>query len=137
MRKELRKGNLITVVATQDEFYWLEQGKELMLNGRAFDVSSYRYEKGVYVFTGLYDDVETELMCRKQKKQEQENTDGNKILVFLFELFQAYQETFEEATCTMVLPTGKFRLYSSALSSAFYDITIPPPKPGNLSVFFS
>jgi hypothetical protein len=129
MRKELKEKTLQTVVVCENDFHWLEPGREILVQNRAFDVSSYKYENGNYIFTGLFDDEETILLSQLQKKQEEENTAGNKALVQLLDLFPASQESVDTELLLLTAILKQYPNFDSRLSSKYESIITPPPKP--------
>src|SRR5437773_2601131 len=71
MRETLEEKNLQTIVLTSDQFSWIKEGKEILLEGRLFDVKYYSIENNDYHFSGLVDEKETELVKQLSKECDQ------------------------------------------------------------------
>jgi hypothetical protein len=57
--ERLEKGKQVQVVLPAKEVVWEEEGKELWVGNRMFDVSSYTVTNDQYYLIGVYDDHET------------------------------------------------------------------------------
>jgi hypothetical protein len=57
--ERLEKEKPVQVVLSAKEVVWEEEGKELWVGDRMFDVSTYTVTNGQYYLTGVYDDHET------------------------------------------------------------------------------
>jgi hypothetical protein len=70
MMERMEKQHLTAIQVPVDEFHWYEKDKEILVEGRMFDVKSIRLQSGTYYITGLFDEQETELELALQKKME-------------------------------------------------------------------
>lgn len=59
--ERLRTEDLVQVVIPATGVVWEEEGRELWVGDRMFDVASYTLENGSYYLTGVFDDDETEI----------------------------------------------------------------------------
>jgi hypothetical protein len=59
--ERLQTEDRVTVVVPAAKVVWEEEGRELWVGDRMFDVSSYTIVGGNYHLTGVYDDDETEV----------------------------------------------------------------------------
>jgi len=57
--KAFAEKELQTIVLPENEVNWYEQGKEIMVNGKMFDLKAYSICKGVFTAIGVYDEEET------------------------------------------------------------------------------
>ena len=64
---------LQTITVSPEEFHWVEQGKEIMIEGKLFDVESYKTEGNKVLLTGFFDDKEDELMKHVKELTEQKD----------------------------------------------------------------
>ena len=128
MKERLEANDLHSVTISENDVHWINNGKELLINGRLFDVWSSHLRNGVYVFSGLYDEEETSFLGQIQK--DQQNNNGNsKQLAQLFQLLQSfYNNTPEEIVLPENNPGSKFISGSPALVSQYISIFSPPPQ---------
>src|SRR5436190_19660810 len=61
MKEKLEQSSLHTVLLMANKVQWTQAGKEVIIEGKMFDVDSYFIENGCYHFKGLFDDDETVL----------------------------------------------------------------------------
>lgn len=61
MEKKLEQATLTTLSVPVTAIEWVVPGKEIIVNGRLFDIKSQHTENGRMVVTGLYDDEEKAL----------------------------------------------------------------------------
>jgi hypothetical protein len=59
--ERFEKEMLQTISVATESIYWVEPGKEALINGRLFDVESYRTEGSNLSLTGFFDDEEEEI----------------------------------------------------------------------------
>ncbi len=128
MKERLEAQVLHKVSIPADKIHWIKQGKEIMLNGRMFDIRSVKFQSGEYVISGLYDEEETVLLAQLQKDQ-QNNTDHSKQLIQIFQLLQTIYHDPQEEFVLPVNETGSlFITVTTPLSSQFISIFTPPPQ---------
>jgi hypothetical protein len=70
MMERMEKQHLTAIQVPAEEFHWYEKGREILVDGKMFDVKSIRLHNGTYFITGLFDEQETELKLVLQKKME-------------------------------------------------------------------
>jgi hypothetical protein len=70
MMERMEKQNLTAIQVPVEEFYWYEKDREIIVDGKMFDVKSIRLHNGTYYITGLFDEQETELELVLEKKME-------------------------------------------------------------------
>lgn len=58
MKERLKRESLVCVSQRADQLVWLENGKEVLVNGHMFDVESWEQKGGMVYLTGLYDTQE-------------------------------------------------------------------------------
>jgi len=91
MKEKLEQQSLHTITVTAKDFQWIEEGNEIMIDGKMFDIHSYSQQNGTYFFTGLFDEEETRLVQQLEKTTD--HTSENKILNLFFQnsMFIIYQ----------------------------------------------
>jgi hypothetical protein len=129
-REKLRKSLLQTIHIKETEVKWTEAGKEILINGRLFDVEEFRTEKDLLTITGLFDDEETkcqnqlEAMCNSRSNREKE------VLLKHFQLppYTCYhQNSFQfnsSASIDKIFPGENV----SKREEIFIKIPSPPPQ---------
>lgn len=128
MKERLESQILQTVVLPEEEILWVKDGKEILVNGRMFDIRSAYLQNGEYVFTGLYDDDETQLLKQLQNNQQKSNSE-DQLLVHLFQFLQSFyhNQQPEFAFCENI-DFDKLFAITPSLHSGFLSIFSPPPQ---------
>lgn len=126
MKKEFEKGTLQTVILPENEVMWMDK-HEIWVNNSMFDIATKKLEKGVYTFTGLYDEDETKLI-EKQKESSEKNNEQNKILSQLLNSLPIFCNLSEELyhfknPCSLF-----YSFLSEHCEEPFKKILIPPPQ---------
>gem|GEM_PF-3208712 len=62
VEERLQSEALVTLSIPASGVQWLEEGRELLINGKMFDIKSYLQKDGYLVATGVYDEGETWIM---------------------------------------------------------------------------
>src|SRR5687768_10547755 len=71
MREETHSAELTTLILEKKDLHWMEEGRELLIDERMFDlvrITSINDDK--VEVTGVYDDAETELYAQLNKSLE-------------------------------------------------------------------
>lgn len=119
---------LVTISVPVADVQWMEEGREVMIKGRMFDLESYKEEAGTFTATGVYDDAETEAMEWLRHFNDREQS---ALVIQLLLLSQTF------AALLFLLPSlarSKTRLRHTAgitpqLSASFHpDVFYPPRK---------
>lgn len=118
--------SLVQLRIAADKVQWMDK-KEIVVNGRMFDIKKSELKDGWYTFTGHYDDPETKLLRKQQKAQQQK--DGQQTLLQVFKsLQQLYYESqdpgFWPATASLPPPL----LRKAPLLTAYLVVSTPPPR---------
>ena len=73
MTEKMEHAQLIELAIQDTAVHWVKPGKELLVNGKLFDVKTVAHQNGVTHFTGLYDHEETAIIAhiRNQMHKEQ------------------------------------------------------------------
>ncbi len=128
MNERLETEVLQTLAVPENNIIWIKKGKEILVNGRMFDIKSTHLQNGVYVFKGLYDERETALLKQLQKNQ-QNGSSENKLFVQLFQFLQSFyhNQQPEFAFCEN-MDFENFFAKTPSLHSGFVTILSPPPQ---------
>jgi hypothetical protein len=119
---------IVTLHIAQKDIVWEAQGKELLYDGKLFDVKTIQQNKDSIICSGWYD-VEEENVQKKNTyitKQHTENHKHSKATYFFTYLFF---EKFVETTLQKTLYEKLvYNSYSKQLINCFQTKKAPPPK---------
>lgn len=129
MRNKLHSAVLHTIILDKKEVHWVKSGKEIIINGRMFDVKSFSVHNSTITLTGLYDDDET-VLVEQVRKDRQHNLPGTTQLSQLFQFLQTlYNSSCNgEIKFAIVLKKKYLNIQTAPLLSPFISRSIPPPK---------
>lgn len=128
MEHALDKEALTTISFPASEVVWYEEGREVMVEGRMFDIKTYAIKDGVFTAQGIYDEEETKVvnMMKGNWSEAQQSHVVVQLLLlshciiliaFLIYLFNAIK-----------LKAVSKMLLTATYLSPFLAITVPPPK---------
>ena len=127
--ERLEQQSLHTIILSKNDVHWIKNKKEILVDGKMFDVKSFIVENGHYKFTGLFDEEETAIaeMIETGFKNDSES---NKL--FLSNLFSWLQTVYPNNSEDLIVirqqdqtPTG---FVTFSLPSPFKAIITPPPQ---------
>lgn len=129
MKEKLEEQVLQTITVSEKNVQWVKKNKEILFNGKMFDVKSFSIENGLFKFTGLYDDEETALNEQMENNFNKNNKSSSLLISNLFQWLQsAYPGDNNEMLVienqTKLIP----RLINTMLTSPFKAILTPPPQ---------
>jgi hypothetical protein len=82
MLERLEKENVQTLYIPAAEFKWFKKDREILVNGKMFDVKSVNLTGNVYTVKGIFDDLETELNTKLEKSAENKNAANNNNVIY-------------------------------------------------------
>ena len=77
MLHRMEKESLQTLHLKKGELVWFKKNKELLVDGKLFDVKSIRFENEMAIVKGLYDDKEDELVYNIRNHQTEKKGDAS------------------------------------------------------------
>ena len=129
MEEKLERGSLREVRLPETSLVWYEEGRELIIDDKLFDVLSIRIENGIAIVSGLFDYEETRLkekVERLHRKQEKENEGGSDFLVSFSAFF------IEDHAVSLHHPVPFVLIHNSywqfRIIEPIQDIHYPPPR---------
>jgi hypothetical protein len=129
MNRQLESKMLHTITLSKKNVHWQRDGKELIINGRMFDVKNFQYAGDDKIsFTGLYDEDETALINKIKENQQSETNTGGKLLAQLFQLLQSSFSDSPSDGFTPALTNNHFPGSEQRLATPFIIILAPPPQ---------
>jgi hypothetical protein len=129
MKHRLHESLLTTITLPANEVNWIVRGKEISVNGRYFDIRFLEVVGENLVFTGLFDDEETDLVDKLKNAEEQCMVAEEEIMSPLFQFLQSSYDALQDETFSLLTagshnPANK----SIVLPSVFLGILTPPPQ---------
>ena len=129
MKEELEKGMLQRITISKDDLHWVEQGKEILVNGKMFDVEDLVHEGNYVTVTGLYDEDETSLISILNRLQSENSRGNNHLLAAFFKCMQSvFCDSFNPHTLRQSGDIHLFDMRTPALRDQFSRIPVPPPQ---------
>lgn len=130
MKEELEKQSLCSVTVHESKIVWMKPGKEILVNGKMFDIKSSETSKGYTTFTGLYDEEETLLNRLLDETWKRKSTDqNNNIITHLFHLLKGFFNEKNSLENNLLAETNSYReLPATKLTSSFIPLITPPPQ---------
>ena len=127
MKEKLETSLLQTITINEKDVVWMDD-HEIWVNEYMFDIHTKKLVNGIYTFTGLFDEQETNLV-NKHKDTTEKNKEENQLLSSLFQLLQsAFIEDEANSLLTGLIITEYRPLILRNISSPFINIITPPPQ---------
>lgn len=130
-RKERFENELLqTISIAKEKVNWLEEGKEMLVEGKHFDVKAIKNAGDQLVCTGFFDKKEDRVAEKISDLNTQKNISGHaQIRTFKFLFLPAYKEviTFSIQHKWHAYAV-KFPLYVESLANIHYPVKAPPPR---------
>jgi len=128
MEVQMEAGALHSITVSATDVIWIKKGKEIIIEGRMFDIKTFSYKGNNYDFTGLFDDEESILM--KQMEENENSSRDNKKIAQLIQLLQIVYKDLNDINDISVLSlNNKFILdKENTLPLRFIPIITPPPQ---------
>ena len=129
--QRLNSENLQTINISAEKLVWVKARKEVLINGRLFDVKSFKTSGVDILLSGFYDTKEDKLVGNIQNLNNPKNgatSPVNQVTIkFLF--FANYKESISfSIQNNWQIINRQFPVYSEAVSTVTYAATAPPPK---------
>ena len=130
MEEAIEEHVLYSINVAEKKVHWIEKGKEIIIDGRMFDIKTLKFKDGVYTFTGLFDDEETLLVKQLEEKHKGGSVSDNKMMTLLFQwLRSVFNETHKENVSAANLLSQQFFISNKMpVLSQFISILTPPPR---------
>jgi hypothetical protein len=126
MKQRLETRQLKTIVLPENAVVWIDK-HEISINGQMFDIDSKKLENGIYTFTGLYDDDETELIKQQQGTTEKDKQQ-NKLLAQFFKNLPVFCNQYDLSFNPSLKSYSYMVLGSQNIVEPFQKIPTPPPQ---------
>lgn len=131
-RTERFESELIqTISVPLEKVHWVEHGKEVLINGKLFDVESFETSGNNLILTGFYDQTE-DLLVEQSSNLVQQKENANSPfnhLVVKFMFFPIYNENLSFTVHNnWQIIESLFGLYTRTPISQSFPEPAPPPK---------
>lgn len=122
---------LQTINISAEKILWIKPGKEILTDGKLFDVKSFKISGKTVTFTGFYDSKEDKLVRHIWDIHHQKKDSGNPLdyLTIKFLFYPKYNHTNNfliQNNWQMI--ASQYPVYSETISLLSYPIVAPPPK---------
>ncbi len=129
IKERLEENLLHTIRVKNDDYRWIKPGKEIMVEGRMFDIKHYREVGSETEFTGLYDEEETALNQVADNLLHKQSRQKNMLLSQLVHLLQCvFFHPADESLAGFPVQLLFYPVGSDALPLTYYPIITPPPQ---------
>lgn len=122
---------LKTVTVKADKINWIEVGREILVEGKLFDVKSFKISGNNILLTGFFDDKEEKLVKHIGDIEQQKSKSGSPLnqLAVKFLFLPNYKETatFPIQNNWQII-VSQFPEYTESTSTMSYPAVAPPPK---------
>ena len=130
MREALERSALHEIKIEKDQLHWARFEKELVIDDKLFDVKGLTYHQdGSATAKGLFDDQETTLVQQLNKQQQENNSQGSKLIAQFFQIWMAVPGDHGNLGLEMDSKERTlYPLFKSDIASASKLILTPPPQ---------
>jgi hypothetical protein len=128
--EKFSKVKLQTITVPSAAIYWVKPGKEILYDGKLFDVKSFITKDGNISLTGFFDHKEDKLVQQIVKLALQKNNSGNPLcqhaIEFLF--FHTYTNQTEiSSEISWKFVSRQYQRFDELIPTAPCRIPIHPP----------
>jgi hypothetical protein len=87
MEEKLEQSSLQTIYVSANKLIWLKKGKEVLINGKLFDIKSSENNNGEIKLTGLFDTAEDAIVKKIAALENNKNNSSSPVCSLLVNLF--------------------------------------------------
>lgn len=128
MKEKLEENILHTITVSEKNVHWVKKNKEILVNGKMFDIKHFQAENGYFIFTGLYDEEETALNEEVNNNFNRNNKSGW-LVTNLFQWLQTvYTTPFTNQLPVIMAVQHNPSFIFTTLTSPILTILTPPPR---------
>ncbi|MEP7107482.1 MAG: hypothetical protein ABI760_05855 [Ferruginibacter sp.] len=131
MEERLENGSLQTITVKQADIYWLKKNKEVIIDGKLFDVKSFTITDNKIMLTGIFDvdedELEKEFAGMMHQKKDNSVPFNQLILKFIFTGVFNKNHALKIPSPAKNIKTFYFD-YSEVVVSQSLSVITPPPN---------
>jgi len=128
-KEKLEMTMLQTISVKNEDFTWVEEGKEIRIGEHMFDIKSMEKKDNLFFFTGIYDEQEKQLHLKLNNFHNEENSGKqNKLFSFFFNSFYLVPFHLQSQQDFAVSKTSYISYFSLLLPSPYSETLSPPPN---------
>lgn len=130
MEEKIERSLLQTIVAKKGSFTWIKMNKEILINGKMFDVKSYNTNVEETTFKGLYDEDEKKIVQDINELSSEKNEPLQPTLQLLKVLLATYTIEGSDYPNNVIFKEIKNEYFNYDELLAFHhtSIFLPPPN---------
>lgn len=130
-RERFENEHLQTINIPTESINWVEEGKEILINGKLFDVKEFDTNGKHTILTGFFDTKEDELVGGIKIMNERKSESNNPIAQFVvkFVVSMQYSEVHPlSVQNSWQLIFQSYPVFVETISQINYPVSAPPPK---------
>jgi hypothetical protein len=127
MKDKMNKETLQTIQLAERDVIWMDK-HEIWVNNSMFDIHTKELKNGVYTFTGLYDEEETELVEKEQDISKGNQQEGKTLSLLIQQLQNCFFHPYTDGNIRLYKKTSYPDAQISGPVALFREILIPPPR---------
>ena len=130
MQEKLEKSQLTTLTLSTHSIQWAKKGKEMLIDGKLFDVKSIAVVNGLATIKGLFDEEETSLSKRIDNLLQQQHSSRQLKTCLICSILIGFPSSDYATSINFFDASSKIFVghNSSYYSSPFLEFITPPPQ---------
>jgi hypothetical protein len=129
MKEKLELATLQTITFPLAGITWAKEGKEVIIEGKLFDVKSFTIANGQITLKGLFDGDEDRLFAEMKNSLQQKKDATNPLSQVKCIFLPLYTETISFSLENKWKAVACFfPAYAEPITALYYGSTAPPPK---------
>ena len=129
MEERLEQSSVQQIQIPSASIVWYEKGKEIIVDGKLFDVKSMKVVDGLAFISGLFDEEETDIKNKIDKlRKQQQSENGNTFYSKLIELIYFKEDIFHTELSPVTIKPKHSTHWAFTFLQQSIDISSPPPE---------
>ena len=130
MEEKLERENLQTITIDAASVIWLEENKEILIDGEPFDIKKITRNGNTITVTGLYDLLEKDLeqLLASNNSKDKTGLATNSILLLMFTSYCQVNATLHLAIPFFTYKKQSWHNRRDSICSLYQEIITPPPR---------
>ncbi|MGV3656416.1 MAG: hypothetical protein ACO1NX_00620 [Chitinophagaceae bacterium] len=128
MEHALDKEALTTISLPAGEVVWYEEGREVMVEGRMFDIKTYEIKDGVFTAQGIYDEAETRVVALMKGHWSEAQQSHLVVQLLLLSHCIIFMSLLVFSFGLSPFRSSLHSFLTHRYLAPFLNIVVPPPK---------